>query len=232
MTSFFSGSTTNATPYAFDKVIKVLLKHYPEAALVPQGKSGRLPLVMAIRAGQRSWDDGIQTLLTAYPPGIHSAKVRYIYPEVLALAGGGGRIIPSYQYPSSKSESLNGDNGGMRILQNLWLVAASQHRREHTGRRRRKYRSNSNMTKLPGTTSSHHTRGSAAVNSAAESTLDPRTLNTMFELLRARPDLVDKETYASEVTVAIENEQREQGQVVSHAFKGVKAIVAKFSRSK
>ena len=85
--SFFSSATVSQTINAFDKVIKILLQHYPESAKIPQGKTGRLPLVMAVESGCRSWEDGIQTLLTAYPPALHNRKLMSLplYANVLAL---------------------------------------------------------------------------------------------------------------------------------------------------
>ena len=96
--SFFSTATVSQTINAFDKVIKILIQHYPESATIPQGKTGRLPLVMAVEAGCRSWNDGIQTLLSAYPPALHNPKLISlpVYPNVLAMMAGGsadGRAV-------------------------------------------------------------------------------------------------------------------------------------------
>lgn len=85
--SFFSSATVSQTTNPFDKVIKILLQHYPEAAKTPQGRTGQLPLVMAIESGARSWDDGLRTLLHAYPPALHNKKLIKLplYANVLAL---------------------------------------------------------------------------------------------------------------------------------------------------
>lgn len=85
--SFFSSATVSQTMNAFDKVIKILLQHYPESAKIPQGKTGRLPLVMAVESGCRTWDDGIHTLLSAYPPALHNRKIMSLplYANVLAM---------------------------------------------------------------------------------------------------------------------------------------------------
>jgi hypothetical protein len=174
MTSFFSSSTINATPYAFDKVIQILLRAYPEAAQIPQGKSGRLPLVLAIRAGHRQWEDGIQTLVGAYPPALHSAKVGKAYPEALALVGGGG-------HPPCRAKSiLENMEGGLRIFQNLRLLA--QHRKEpgsSTCRRR---------NRQDKTTTAHN-------HKQREQPSKHRNLTNLFHLLKAKPELVDKERY-------------------------------------
>jgi Ankyrin repeats (3 copies) len=93
--SFFSSATVSHTSNPFDKVMKILLQHYPAGAWTPQGKTGRLPLVLAIESkGKRTWADGIRTLLQAYPPALHNRKVMepILYPHVLSLvaAGPGG----------------------------------------------------------------------------------------------------------------------------------------------
>ena len=56
----------------FDSTIRILLRHYPEAARIPHGRTGRLPLVLAIDAGRRTRDDGMQALLCAYPPAMYN----------------------------------------------------------------------------------------------------------------------------------------------------------------
>ena len=85
--SFFSSATVSQTTNPFDKVIKILLQHYPDAARVPQGRTGRLPLVLAVESGRRTWEDGIRTLMNAYPPALHNKKLidASLYPNVLAL---------------------------------------------------------------------------------------------------------------------------------------------------
>lgn len=99
--SFFSSATISQTNNPFDKVIKILLQHYPEAAQIPQGETGQLPLVMAIESGRRTWDDGIRTLLNAFPPALHNKKLiePEVYPAVLALVS---RVSPELSL-------LNGD---------------------------------------------------------------------------------------------------------------------------
>jgi hypothetical protein len=95
--SFFSSATVSHTINAFDKVIKILLQHYPESAKIAQGITGRLPLVMAVESGCRTWEDGIQTLFTAYPPALHNRKLMSLplYANILAMIGdskNGGRL--------------------------------------------------------------------------------------------------------------------------------------------
>jgi hypothetical protein len=46
--SFFSAATIAQSTHPFDQVIKILLQHHPEGAKVPQGRSGQLPLVLAV----------------------------------------------------------------------------------------------------------------------------------------------------------------------------------------
>jgi hypothetical protein len=89
--SFFSSATIAQTSNPFDKVLKILLQHYPEGAQIPQGKTGRLPLVLAVESGRRTWQDGIRTLLYAYPPALHNKKLieAELYPNVLSLVTSG-----------------------------------------------------------------------------------------------------------------------------------------------
>jgi ankyrin repeat protein len=93
--SFFSTATVANTTNPFDKVIKILLQHYPKAAYIPQGKTGRLPLVLAIESGRRTWNDGIRTLLNAYPPALHNKKLiePALYPHVLSLVANNGNSM-------------------------------------------------------------------------------------------------------------------------------------------
>lgn len=85
--SFFSSATVSQTTNPFDKVIKLLLQYYPEAIRIPHGQTGRLPLVSAIECGFRSWNDGIRTLVEAYPTALHSKKLIHssLYANVLSL---------------------------------------------------------------------------------------------------------------------------------------------------
>ena len=82
-----NGDSNNSKNASFDKVIKLLLKQYPQAAQTPHGRTGRLPLVLADRAGHRTWNDGMKTLLRAYPPALFSGSKGMIpvklYPYVL-----------------------------------------------------------------------------------------------------------------------------------------------------
>jgi hypothetical protein len=89
--SFFSSATVSQTINPFDKVLKILLQHYPEGAKIPQGRTGRLALVLAVEAGRRTWEDGIRTLLYAYPPALHNKKLiePELYPNVLSLVTSG-----------------------------------------------------------------------------------------------------------------------------------------------
>jgi len=185
LTSFFSSSTTNATPHAFDKVIQILLRIYPEGAHIPHGKSGRLPLMLAIRAGERTWEDGIQTLLSANPAALHSAKLRKVYPEGIALIGGGGHPL---------SKPIKGEKeSGLRIFQNLYLLALHNRSNHSEGGRRgaaRKPRKHRSLN------SSSHGGGGSKKNPKGRSQIpNPRDLTNMFQILRSKPDLVDPEKY-------------------------------------
>ncbi|KAG7372384.1 ankyrin repeat domain protein [Nitzschia inconspicua] len=149
MASLFSTGSTKRNKSGdgnFDTVIKMLLKQYPQAAQTPHGKSGRLPLVLAARAGHRSWDDGMKTLLRAYPPALFSGSKGMIpvklYPHALALIGGGDPLPPPNAARSlslNKGSNHSGGNGlkssthsyghtrvkgrgGMAFLHNLLLL--------------------------------------------------------------------------------------------------------------
>lgn len=84
--SFLSTLSGDRDAYPFNKVIRMLLHTYPEAAKIPHGQTGRLPLILAIDAGQRTMDDGIRALLEAYPAALESRKLDHrLYPTILAL---------------------------------------------------------------------------------------------------------------------------------------------------
>jgi hypothetical protein len=129
----------------------MLLKQYPQAAQTPHGKSGRLPLVLAARAGHRSWGDGMKTLLRAYPPALFSGSKGMIpvklYPHALALIGGGDPLAAAPARANSFSmnggsnhscgNSMNSSTnsygytrvkgrGGMTFLHNLLLLKQRQ----------------------------------------------------------------------------------------------------------
>jgi ankyrin repeat protein len=86
-TGLLSAAGLNSTTRAFDKVIKLLLQHYPDSAKIPHGKSGRMPLVLAFK--RRTWEDGIKTLLYAYPAALHQPKVipEVYMPRILSKIG-------------------------------------------------------------------------------------------------------------------------------------------------
>ena len=123
--SFFSTATVSQTTNPFDQVIKILLHQYPDSARVPQGKSGRLPLVLAIEESKigrrRTWNDGIRTLLHAYPPALHNKKIiePILYPHVLSLVAHNGttpppqqRQHPSHTHPDGSNSSFAFDFSG------------------------------------------------------------------------------------------------------------------------
>ena len=88
--TFWSNTTaaTTSTPNAFDKVISILLQQYPAAARIPHGRSGKLPLVLAW--DRRTWNDGIHTLLNAYPAALETRKPVIpagLYPHIVCRLG-------------------------------------------------------------------------------------------------------------------------------------------------
>ncbi|GKY93623.1 hypothetical protein MPSEU_000329700 [Mayamaea pseudoterrestris] len=118
--SFFSSITVSQTTNPFDKVIKMLLQHYPKAAETPQGETGQLPLIMAMKAGQRSWTDGIRTLLNAYPAALHRSKViaPVLYPHVLALVTNSNEIDETKleRHPFLRDKQIRQDNHSRTTL--------------------------------------------------------------------------------------------------------------------
>lgn len=46
------GSFGVPDPRPFDAAIRILLRHYPEAARIPHGRTGRPPFVLAMDAGR------------------------------------------------------------------------------------------------------------------------------------------------------------------------------------
>ena len=79
-------STAAACSNAFDKVIRILIRQYPAAARIPHGVSGKLPLMLALE--KRTWEDGIQTLLDAFPAALHAKRMLPgVYPHLLAKIG-------------------------------------------------------------------------------------------------------------------------------------------------
>uniref|UniRef100_A0A7S3P805 Uncharacterized protein n=1 Tax=Amphora coffeiformis TaxID=265554 RepID=A0A7S3P805_9STRA len=135
--SFFSTATVCRTTNPFDKVLKMLLQHYPEGARIPQGKSGRLPLVMAIESGARTWEDGIRTLLNAYPPAMHKKRLieQKLYPNLLGLVlgptpvlDGVPRLIGVKRSSTARRSGLNAKSTLFDLLRTKpdWLTKESE----------------------------------------------------------------------------------------------------------
>lgn len=126
------------------QVIKILLKHYPDAARIPQGESGQLPLILAIETGHRTWEDGIRTLLHAYPPALHNKKIidPPLFPCVLALVANSIETDPVEARPSSRptfrTKQVRRVNCSRNILYQLirskpeWLTAEGRDERQCT----------------------------------------------------------------------------------------------------
>ena len=84
--SNFSGFGIDSKP--FHRVIKMLLRGYPFGAQVPNGKTGQLPLILAIEAKKRKYEDGLRALLEAYPAALESREISMrLYPNILSLIG-------------------------------------------------------------------------------------------------------------------------------------------------
>ncbi len=72
----------------FDRVIRMLLRSYKAAARIPNGQNGRLPLILAIDAKQRTMDDGLRALIEAYPAALETKNFdQRLYPYILATVG-------------------------------------------------------------------------------------------------------------------------------------------------
>mmetsp|Transcript_1652 Transcript_1652/g.3018 ORF Transcript_1652/g.3018 Transcript_1652/m.3018 type:complete len:535 (-) Transcript_1652:1118-2722(-) len=72
----------------FGALIDMLLMSYPEAAKIPHGSSGRLPLILALEARQRSMADGLKSLIYAYPAALESKVFDpNLYPYILSMVG-------------------------------------------------------------------------------------------------------------------------------------------------
>ena len=66
----------------------MLLKSYPEAARIPHGVSGRLPLILAMEARKRTMGDGMKVLLEAYPAALETQDLDpRLYPYIMAAIG-------------------------------------------------------------------------------------------------------------------------------------------------
>lgn len=98
----------------------MLLQHYPEGASIPQGGSGLLPLLLAIKTGQRTWNDGIRTLLHAYPPALHNKRViePFLYPKVLSLVANAGDLDADNR-SSLRSQQIRRVNNSRTTLYEL-----------------------------------------------------------------------------------------------------------------
>ncbi|GFH54187.1 hypothetical protein CTEN210_10663 [Chaetoceros tenuissimus] len=82
--SNLSASTLTKSPFA--KVIRLLLDKYPEAIRIPHGTKGKLPLIMAIDAKQRTMEDGLQILIDAFPAALEAKDFDMkLYPNILSL---------------------------------------------------------------------------------------------------------------------------------------------------
>ena len=66
----------------------MLLRGYPFGAQVPNGKTGQLPLILAIEAKKRKYEDGLRAPLEAYPAALESREISMrLYPNILSLIG-------------------------------------------------------------------------------------------------------------------------------------------------
>ena len=181
---------------SFDKVIRLLLKQYPQAAQTPHGRSGRLPLVLADRAGNRTWNDGMKTLLRAYPPALFSGSKGMIpvklYPNVLSLIGGGNPPESLIKSSSTNTVSTlhrnccnNGFKGrrGIGLLHNLMLLKQRHIKELMEGP--------SGESNLYGNSQLPTSKNNDGIGDQPERKKRKELATTMFELLRSKPDLIE-----------------------------------------
>jgi hypothetical protein len=194
--SFFSSATVSQTSNPFDKVIKILLQHYPAGARTPQGKSGRLPLVLAVESkGKRTWEDGIRTLLNAYPPALHNKKViePILYPHVLSLVANNGLQQTTSSSVSNGGEGAFDFSGYVDVLPNcqpsISTTATAQPSPTMTTASNVVSSSNSQFGQ------SYSLARTATNNIKSTQRISQRTIRqetcsrtTLFELLRSKPE--------------------------------------------
>lgn len=85
-------------------------------------------LVLALNADVRTWEDGLRSLMYAYPPALHSEKIIQpaLYSHVLALLANeqstleNSHEVGSHRVPSSKS--LRRETGARTTLYELLRV--------------------------------------------------------------------------------------------------------------
>ena len=227
--SLFSGVSSkkyadgNSKFDSFDMVIKLLLKQYPKAAQTPHGRSGRLPLVLADRAGNRTWNDGMRTLLRAYPPALFSGSKGVVpvklYPHILSLIGGGNpqefaskgsvgisKFSTIKRTPSChRSDNRFNGSSGIGLLHNLMLLkqrhinelmgvaSRSLNGSQNTSLGEQSDRANLISSRREGI-SQNNRSSSFSTNCASiksERKKRKELITTMFELLRAKPDLIE-----------------------------------------
>ncbi len=130
----FLSSATAVSANAFDKVIRILLRHHPAAARIPHGRTGRLPFIMAIEGRRRTWDDGVKTLLGAYPPALESRRFPMgLYSYILSLIGNRDSVVEGF--PPKKGNVINGKQRRRQDLSTLFeLVKAKPDLVLHHGR--------------------------------------------------------------------------------------------------
>ena len=157
-------------------------------------------MLLAIRAGQRTWEDGIQTLVAANPAALHSAKLHKAYPEGLALVGGAG-------HPAARTMKVEHNNkeGGLRLFQNLYLLALHNRNAHGEGKNGRRGATRKPRKHRSWNSSSHGCSGSRKTADSHPNNktipLNPRTLTIMYQLLRSKPDIVDPDSYYNSMTM-------------------------------
>ena len=92
---------------------------------------------MAVEAGCRSWDDGIHTLLTAYPPALHNRKLFSLplYANVLSMvADGTGQS--GITNSNTKKFPANNPRGPLRSVLRIPRKRVTKTKKEKTSRKK------------------------------------------------------------------------------------------------
>lgn len=204
-TGLLSAAGLNSTTRAFDKVIKLLLQHYPDSAKIPHGKSGRLPLVLAFK--RRTWEDGIKTLLYAYPAALHQPKVipEAYMPRILTKIGSQAFVVAN---TSNENTDLT-TAGGMDVVHPPPPPSTHHHWRLYNflTRHQQLQQQQHQPQLMVGTVNARiaaitrrrggsgvAVRGGIAASrrtppAAAPTAHMPRGLTILFELVKSKPDL-------------------------------------------
>ena len=140
LSSHISGLTTvpggGTDPHPFHRVIQTLLQIYDTAARITHGRSGKLPLTVAMVSKKRTMKDSIRSLLESYPAALDCMDVDVgLHPWVLAAVGRRRSIEEEGGEGGGKKKPKNGRRSGVCVGSN--------------GRRWRKEKANTELNCVP-----------------------------------------------------------------------------------